>query len=363
MSWVQPRSALFWVYCAALVYGPLLFLIQAFGLVVYGGGPALAALPITALTFLVFGGILFWLDMFRARTRLLAPIVMGFAWGALVWPGTALWANDRVTRVVTNLGGDEFASNWQAAIAAPIDEEFIKAIGIAVVAVLFRSRLSRPMHGFLIGGAVGLGAQISEDMLYSLQTAVASPQHPVLDVFVVALLRLLTAFTSHWAMSALVGVGIVVLLTRTDRSWVWRIATFALFYLLAVSMHAIFDAPRAAGPGVVVLFLPVVIDLAIFLLAYRWVLGEERKWFRATISQPAARELGPLSALESLLTHGRRRKAREALRTSFHYTRPQAKQYERDLLTRISALADEPPRPARPAPSDVLWTDQQTVPR
>ncbi|MFE6861727.1 PrsW family intramembrane metalloprotease [Nocardia sp. NPDC057668] len=363
MSWAQRDSALFWVYCAALVLGPVLFLAQAFGLVVYGGGPALAALPITALTFLVFGGILFWLDMFRARTRLLAPIVMGFAWGFLVWPGTALWANDRVTRVVTNLGGDEFASNWQAAIAAPIDEEFIKAIGIAVVAVLFRSRLSRPMHGFLIGGAVGLGAQISEDMLYSLQTAVAAPQNPARDVFVVALLRLVTAFTSHWAMSALVGVGIVVLLTRTDRSWAYRVATFVLFYLLAVSMHAIFDAPRAAGPGVLALLLPVVIDLAIFLLAYRWVLAAERKWFRATISQPVAREFGPEPALESLLTHRGRHRARAALRSSFHYTYGQAKQYERDLLTRIAALADEPAPAVRYSPPGALWTDQQTVPR
>lgn len=360
MSWVQSRSALFWLYCAAIVLGPLIFLLQAYGLLWFGGLAALSALPITALTLVVFGAILFALDPFRARTRLLAPLVMGFVWGAAVWPGLALWANDHLTRVITNLGGAEFARNWSAAIAAPIDEELIKAIGIFVVALLFRSRLSRPIHGLLLGGSVGLGAQISEDVLYSVQTAIASPQNPVLDVVIVALLRLVTAFTSHWAMSALVGVGVVVLLTRTYRPWIWRLAFFGLFYCLAVSMHVVFDAPRPSGPGFLVMFFPIVLDLAIFVTAYRWVLGTERKWLRATIARPAARALGSERQLAALATQPSRRRAREALRISLGLNRQQARQYESELIDRVNALGD--PVPYVPA-TGPLWTVQQTVPR
>ncbi|MCU1648352.1 MAG: hypothetical protein JWN03_8627 [Nocardia sp.] len=357
MSWFQPRSALFWVYCCAVVLGPLWFVIQAAGLFWFGGTPALVALPITALTLFVFGAILFALDPFRARRRLVAPIVMGFLWGVTVWPGMALWANDNVTAVITNLAGDRFAISWQSAIAAPIDEEFIKVIGIAVVAVLFRPLLSRPMHGLLIGGFVGLGAQIAEDVLYSAQTALAAPQNPVGDVLIVAVLRLVTAFTSHWAMSALAGVGVVLLLIRTDRSWGWRVGVFALFYGLAVAMHAIFDAPRPNGPAWLVILLPIVVDLIIFSLAYRWVLGTERKWLRATISHPIARPLGAEAQLAQLLTRRSRRRARAGLRYSMRMGRPQARRFERDLIDRVTALSDYRP-PVHP-----VWNYQQTMPR
>ncbi|MFB7723052.1 PrsW family intramembrane metalloprotease [Nocardia sp. NPDC056100] len=353
-GWFQPRSALFWVYCVVVAAGPLVFLVQAAGMVWFGGAQALAALPVTALTLVFFGWVLFELDPFRARRRLVAPILMGFIWGATVWPGVALWANDHVTQLVAKLGGDEFANNWQAAIAAPIDEEFIKAIGIAIVAVLFRARLRRPMDGLLIGGFVGLGAQISEDCLYSVQTALGAPQDPIADVLIVAVLRLITAFTSHWAMSALVGVGIVVLLLRTDRSWGWRIGFFALFYAMAVTMHFVFDAPRPSGPGVLTLFFPVIVDLLIFGLAYRWVLGTERKWLRATIAQPSARTLGTEQQLASLLTRRSRRRARAGLRAATRMDRRQARRYERALIDRVEALSGGVP----PEPS---WNYQQTA--
>ncbi len=354
-SWFQPRSALFWVYCPAVLAGPLIFLAQAAGMVRYGGAEAMAALPVTAATLLFFGWVLCELDPFRARRRLVAPIVLGFLWGASVWPGVALWANDHVTHAVTNLAGDAFASDWQAAIAAPIDEEFIKAIGIAVVAVLFRSRLRRPVDGFLIGGFVGLGAQISEDVLYSVQAALAAPQNPVADVLIVALLRLVTALTSHWAMSALAGVGIVVLLIRTDRSWGWRVGCCALFYGLAVLMHFTFDAPRPGGPGWLMMVLPVIIDLAIFTLAYRWVLGTERKWLRGIIAQPIARGLGAEAQLAALLTRRSRRRARSGLRAATRMDRRQARRYERELIDRVGLLAEPRPQP--------MWNYQQTSER
>lgn len=338
MSWFQPRSALFWVYCVAVVVGPLLFLMQAAGQVWFAGAAALAALPITALTLLVIGRILFALDPFRARRQLVAPLVMGAIWGATVWTGLAMWANDHLSRAVTNLFGDRFAISWSAAVTAPIDEEYIKAIGIAVVALLFRSRLTRPMHGLLLGAAVGLGAQIAEDCLYSTQTALSSPQTPVADVVLVAVLRLVTALTSHWAMSALAGVGIVVALVRTDRSLAWRLGVFALFYGLAVTMHVLFDAPRPPGPPLVSTYLPILIDLVIFAVAYAWVLASERRWFRGLIARPAARAIGTEAALAPLLTYHRRRGARAALRHSTGWSRKQALAYERGLVDRITDL-------------------------
>ncbi|MFE3260960.1 PrsW family intramembrane metalloprotease [Nocardia sp. NPDC059091] len=344
MSWFQPRSLLFWVYCVAVMAGPLLFVLQAAGQVWFAGPAALAALPVTALTLLVIGRILFALDPFRARRHLVAPMVMGAIWGATAWTGLAMWANDHVSRAITNLFGDRFAVNWSAAITAPIDEEYIKAIGIAVVALLFRGRLTRPMHGLLLGAAVGLGAQIAEDCLYSTQTALSSPQDPVVDVILVAVLRLFTALTSHWAMSALAGVGIVLMISRTDRSWAWRLGVFALFYGLAVTMHVLFDAPRPPGPPLLSTYLPILIDLVIFAIAYAWVLTTERRWFRALIARPAARAIGTEAGLAPLLTYHRRRKARAALRHSTGWSRNQALAYERGLLNRVTDLDSVAPQ-------------------
>ncbi|MVU83926.1 PrsW family intramembrane metalloprotease [Nocardia sp. ET3-3] len=351
MSWFQPRSMLFWVYCLAVIAGPLLFLLQAAGQVWFAGTPALAALPITALTLLVIARIVFALDPFRARRHLVAPMAMGAIWGATVWTGLAMWANDHLSRAITNGIGDRFATSWSAAITAPTDEEYIKAIGIVVVALMFRNRLSRPMHGLLLGAAVGLGAQIAEDCLYSTQIALSSPQDPVVDVLLVAVLRLITALTSHWAMSALAGVGIVLAIIRTDRSWGWRLGVFALFYALAFSMHFLFDAPRPPGPALLSTYLPILIDLVIFAIAYSWVLATERRWFRGLIALPAARALGPEAGLEPLLTYRSRRKARLELRrhTRWAMSRKFAKRYERSLVDRVADL-DLAPQQQTPIP-------------
>ncbi|MGW5229082.1 PrsW family intramembrane metalloprotease [Nocardia niigatensis] len=344
MSWFQPRSLLFWVYCVAVMAGPLLFVLQAAGQVWFAGSAALAALPVTAVTLLVIARILFALDPFRARRHLVAPMVMGAIWGATVWTGLAMWSNDHLSRAITNLFGDRFAINWSAAITAPIDEEYIKAIGIAVVALLFRARLTRPMHGLLLGASVGLGAQIAENCLYSTQTALSSPQDPAVDVILVAVLRLFTAFTSHWAMSALAGVGIVLLISRTDRSWAWRLGVFTVFYALAFTMHVLFDAPRPPGPALLSTYLPILIDLVIFALAYAWVLTTERRWFRGLIAGPAARAVGTEAGLAPLLTYRRRRKARAALRYSTGWSRKQALAYERGLLDRVTDLDSVAPQ-------------------
>ena len=344
MSWFQPRSLLFWVYCVAVMAGPLLFVLQAAGQVWFAGSAALAALPVTTVTLLVIARILFALDPFRARRHLVAPMVMGAIWGATVWTGLAMWSNDHLSRAITNLFGDRFAINWSAAITAPIDEEYIKAIGIAVVALLFRARLTRPMHGLLLGASVGLGAQIAENCLYSTQTALSSPQDPAVDVILVAVLRLFTAFTSHWAMSALAGVGIVLLISRTDRSWAWRLGVFTVFYALAFTMHVLFDAPRPPGPALLSTYLPILIDLVIFALAYAWVLTTERRWFRGLIAGPAARAVGTEAGLAPLLTYRRRRKARAALRYSTGWSRKQALAYERGLLDRVTDLDSVAPQ-------------------
>ncbi|PXX65647.1 RsiW-degrading membrane proteinase PrsW (M82 family) [Nocardia tenerifensis] len=332
MRWFQPRSALFWVYWIVALLGVVGLVLQLAPVAVLTWRDILVGLPFALLTMLVFGWVILHSDRLRARQRIRTPLLMGFLWGALAGPGIAMFANDHNMRIIQNLAGDAFAIDWQAPISAAIVEEAIKGVGVFAVAWLARPLLDRPMHGLLLGGCTGLGFQVVENVTYSANAGLLSAQYNPANAMLVGALRLFTGVTSHWMLTSLAGIGIVLAVARADWPGRRRVQVLAMFYLLGAALHFGWDAPSPASVPIGSIVTRTLLYVLIFAVVYVWVVRTEREWFREVVDWAVSRGIAPAGELSTLISRRSRRRARAAERRNGRTDGRAQRQRQRVLL-------------------------------
>lgn len=119
-----------------------------------------------------------------------------------------------------------FVTVWQASIVPPLVEEALK-LGLSLT-ILYLCQKKDFWHGLLIGGGVGLGFQLSEDYTYVLGEILDQKVEPLSQ----ALLRLETAFASHWLLTAIFTGAICLILFYEGKkkkvTYLWLIAPILL---------------------------------------------------------------------------------------------------------------------------------------
>ncbi|RJO76939.1 protease PrsW [Nocardia panacis] len=313
MRWWQAGSALFWVYVLSLLIGWAALILQLLGVLAATGVQVAVGTPFAVVTLLVFGWLIVLLDRLRARTVIRGGMIMGLLWGALAGPGLALFANDRMMRIIQGLAGESFADSWQAPISATIVEEGVKGLGVFTVAWLGRGVFVRPMQGLLLGACTGLGFQVVEDVIYSANAGVASAEGGAAPAILVGVVRFVAGLASHWMFTAFAGIGIVLAVARRDWAMPRRIGVLAAWYLLGCALHFGWDAPGPDGLENLLIVVKLLGYIVVFAAVYVWVLHTERVWLRALTPFAAARGLAPAPELATLVTRRSRRRARKLI--------------------------------------------------
>lgn len=315
----QPQRPMYWLYVALMVFAGFQTATTF--------APYAALTPMAMAISLVFNGLLalfvVWLinrlDLFeRAPVALLTA---AFAWGAVIAPPLAMHSNDLFMSVAAKLGLQE----WDAALAAPVDEELYKVLGVVVVIVIGRAYIERPMDGLVLGMMSGLGFETVENVLYGVQSAIADVNGDIGPAIETNLLRLLVGVGGHVLYTGIAGLGIGYAVTRSDRSMVRRglavVATAAVAWL----MHFLWDSPIGGGPiGIAVKY---VMLLVAFFLLYRYAARREWDWFVSTMSHQPPEVITP-AEMSSMRTLRARRRARKLAQREHGRT---GKQHVRNL--------------------------------
>ena len=238
----SPRWPLWAVYISGVVIGATV-LVAALG-PAYGETPTLAAASVAA--FGAFGLACTWLLNRIPYFVRVPPSTSGMAllWGGFAAIGFAMPAN-------TAIGGHFAARGDPSAwlMFAPLTEEPAKALGIVVVLLLAANRARTALDGLVVGSFVGLGFEVVEDIVQSINNAIND--HPpgqrdnlgslAVDVVHEVLRR---SWTGHIVITGITGFAIAHALTTRGRTGVQRWSVAAGLMLLAVSGHLLWNSHR-----------------------------------------------------------------------------------------------------------------------
>ncbi|WP_163268850.1 PrsW family intramembrane metalloprotease [Chelativorans alearense] len=324
----RPYSAVFWVYLVAIAIG-LIGVFMAFGSAIQITlHTNLLLIPVWAVFVFVLARIILLFDPFRAVRQVPQVLVAAAVLGGTAALFMALQGNGAMETIISWLFGADFASDWSAALSAPIIEEASKATCAAVILVLCWDRMNRIAHALMVGMFVGLGFDIVEDLTYEVQSALGDPDSDLAGAVPTLIIRILTGFPSHWSYTALTSVGVLLLLPSFAgrREWkaLHRWATAIALFVSAWLMHFVWDSPTPefvandSKLGFALLLFKVLVNLMIFLAAVLLLLRYERQWFVGRLAELHTSD-GVLSKfdpeiLNSLETGRKRRRLRRMAR-------------------------------------------------
>lgn len=302
------RTISFWVFVVGLALGAYILVRDMFPRL--GSGSALAvALPIILIAAALVSGVIWLLD--RSHAQVHSAWALAFAWGAIGACGLALQINGFASDAVNDVLDDPGATTWGAALIGPLDEETLKAAGVALLLVIYHDRVRRPMQAFAVGAFAGLGFQVVENVSYAVTFAMRDAQSDAVGALTVSIMRALFGFQSHWVYTGFFALGLVLLRSRP--------ALAPVPIVLAYLMHFWWNAPSGDNTALILLLilLKCVVTLSLLAGAWTWMLFEERRWLYAAIRTPEAAELAPPAELATLPTRALRRNGVEFMR--YHY--------------------------------------------
>ncbi|WP_035736282.1 PrsW family intramembrane metalloprotease [Glycomyces arizonensis] len=291
-AFIRVRRPAYWIYVACLIFGLI-----GLGRVLspeYSdiAGALWGSIAINAVLAAVFLWILARLDLFESEPVTVRAAAM--CWGGLAAVSFSMTANDAALVVLAELNDAEWARTWGPAIAGPLNEEWLKALGVVMLVLIVREHFDRSIDGLIYGALVGLGFQVVENLTYAINFAVINPNSDWAGSMTVTFTRILVAGPwSHPLYSGTAGLGIAYLVTQVRRPMRVRVLVAVGLFLLAMAMHALWNLPGVPGldPR---LSLPLVygkglIILGLFLVLYHFAARAEWRWFVTTMSdQPEA---------------------------------------------------------------------------
>ncbi|MGI5233600.1 PrsW family intramembrane metalloprotease [Actinoallomurus sp. CA-142502] len=298
------RRSAFWLWAVAFLIG---FVLTGLDIGVNAAVfPDGALVGLLVLLPVLLAGYWFFrrLHPIRSHPRGYALLMIG--WGAFSAGGIAGIPNGSLLNIVKKLAGADLADRWGIAIAAPIDEETLKLIGVVLLALMAPQAIRGPLDGFAYGALIGFGFAVLEDYSYVFITITQKGAVQAGSAAVTSLVGrvALDLWFTHWAFTAVSGAGLGYLIGNRERPLAWRLPVAVGAFLFAVIMHAWWDSPFLAGGGWEVLRRSVILISAVAV--YRVARRQYLRCFRNAAVAEVSR--GVLTETETeILTHRRRR--------------------------------------------------------
>lgn len=202
-------------------------------------GFVFAAITISLFLAISVVWLLRWLDALDQEP--IGNIVATLLWGGLAACYVAGYANSSLVTLIGGLVTE--SSGWQAAVVAPITEETLKVLGVALVIVACRKDIHGVMDGVVYGAMAGLGFEVGENIFYylnALYAAEGASASAGLDLL--AERTYYAIASSHMAFTAIAGAGLAYAATAVA-SPARKIFVVAGLLLTAGLLHAFWNSP------------------------------------------------------------------------------------------------------------------------
>ncbi len=307
-TFVDRRSLVFWsmVLLALLAFTEVTPLVFESLLANPASGAVSAAL--WCAYGIVFATAVYLLELYERRSVI--NVLGAIAWGALVAIGVSRIGGPAMHALVQGWLGED--SPWVSAIAAPLVEDPLKALGLVAFALIPGSRIRTVADGAFYGGMIGLGFQVVEGFLYTARTAALAgdAMDTVGQMFV--LRGLVAGLWSHAAFSAVAGAGIAFFFVSTASAWRrWGVLVGVL--LASMLLHGFLNSPLIPGNPFVSAAIKGVPIVAVLLVTLHVSHVRERAVFARMARVTVPDHLVSPADFEVLATRRSRREARASM--------------------------------------------------
>lgn len=309
-TFVDPGSLVFWVCLGLTVYGAIHITPLVLSKATLYPGPGVLAAVLWGLYGLILAFIIYRLELFERRS----PMTMlgAFLWGAVVVAGIGTTASPAMSELVGKLLGSGL-EDWVSAFAAPLVEEPLKMLGVVALAFIPGARINSVLDGLFYGLIVGLGFEITESFLYTVQGAAQEGGDFTIVLLTFVLRGIIGGLWNHPTYTAITGAGVGYFFSSAAsafRRWAALIGSL----LAAMILHGFFDSPLFEGEVLTASIIKGLPALVLLLVLLRLARNKERIAFESVAKGAIPTDLISEEERQALLKRSSRRKARKSMR-------------------------------------------------
>jgi RsiW-degrading membrane proteinase PrsW (M82 family) len=181
----------------------------------------------------IFAAFVYWLDRYEKEPK--ALLGAAFFWGVVIAAGGAFIINTAFGMGIYMFTGSEGAADvGTTSIVAPIVEEFLKGLAVAIVFFLFYKEFDSILDGIIYGGIVALGFAATENTLYIFRNGYQEGGWG--GLFFLAFIRVIIVGWQHPFYTAFTGIGFAV--SRINKNTLIRLLAPLVGFGMAVTTHA-----------------------------------------------------------------------------------------------------------------------------
>jgi RsiW-degrading membrane proteinase PrsW (M82 family) len=242
--------------CGLLVLGILVYSVGSGGVIVGTLGALLPVGPVVA-AFL-------WMDRWEPEPP--RVLLVAFLWGACFATLAALILNSSAELATSSVLGDA-SSVFSAVFVAPWVEEFMKGSFLLGLLIFRRREFDGVLDGIVYAGVVAAGFAFTENILYLGQAfASGATTGQSGDVLAVLIMRGVFSPFAHPLFTSMIGIGLGI--ATNARTVLVRLAAPLGGYLLAVFLHACWNASAsyADGQALIPVYLLIMLPMFVFVL-------------------------------------------------------------------------------------------------
>jgi RsiW-degrading membrane proteinase PrsW (M82 family) len=222
----------------------------------------------------LYAAFIYWLDRYEKEPK--ALLGAAFLWGVIIAAGGAFIVNTIFGIGIFIATGSEALTNLgTASVVAPIVEEILKGLAVAIVFLMFRKEFDSILDGIIYGGIAGLGFAATENTIYIYRDGYLAGGWE--GLFALTIIRVILVGWMHAFFTAFTGIGFAI--ARLNRSVLVKIAAPVLGLGAAIFTHAFHNTIGNFFYGLEGLGVTIFFDFIGYTLMFGfiiWLIVHER---------------------------------------------------------------------------------------
>jgi protease PrsW len=240
--------------------------------------PLLVSLFFGFAPMFLFAAFVYWLDRYEKEPKILFGAA--FIWGVVIAAGGALIINTIFGIGIYIFTGSESAAEMgTVSIVAPIVEESLKGLAVAIVFFMFYKEFDSILDGLIYGAVIGLGFAATENTIYIYRDGYLESGWA--GLFEMVFVRVLLVGWMHAFFTSFTGIGFAV--ARTHRNFLVKFFAPLVGFGMAILAHSFHNTFGGLIGGLEGLAAGTLMDWfgwGMMLLFAIWMIFNERKIMR-----------------------------------------------------------------------------------